>query len=183
MGEEKVVKMETVKVYHKTKMGSYTTMEEREVVPPVPPPEKPIRVGGRGRKVPMHVQQGVVADRSAGLKEREVAEKWGIGIRAVSRVWSRFNKTLAKVENQELLKDGKEVMHIRFRKKPVSAVEDALDCRDNLYKRGDLGEKILVGTGDLRSGGVVVNNFNIVAQTPAEWRSRYIGIEDGEEKE
>ena len=128
--------------------------------------------------IPLHIEQGIIADRTVGIMPvKEIAEKHGVSTRTVNRVWCRFRDTVEKTTGL----DSREEMHRRFRRKATVAVEAGLDSKKNPYARGNLGVKVLEGTGDLKTNEVVINNFNLVQQTPAHLRERYLGIEEEHE--
>lgn len=57
--------------------------------------------------------------------------------------------------------------------KAVHAVNAGLDCKDDPYKRGELGNKVLIGLGEFKSGQDV--NVGVqIANCPPELLSRLI---------
>lgn len=156
------------------KEGSYTEPAPEGYVPPKTAKQKK-SPGGRPR-TPVHIQQAVMADRAIGLGRDVIAEKYGLSARTVDRMWQAFKK--AKVATDPELSDSKEVIFRKFRRKAVKAIDAGLDSNKDPYRRAGIGVKVMEGIGDFKSNEVVINNFNLVAQTPAQFHERYLGIED-----
>lgn len=53
-----------------------------------------------------------------------------------------------------------------LRKKAVTALSSGLDCNDDPYKRGELGNKALIGLGEFRGEGANVNIATFISSAP-----------------
>lgn len=161
------------------KMGHYfIEVPDTEAQVVNPPKEKP-KAGGRPN-TPVHIQQAILADRAIGLSRDVCAEKYGVHVRTVDRIFKAFKA--AKEKTNPELGESKEVIVNQFRRKAVKAVNAGLDCTKDAYRRAGIGVKVMEGIGDFKSNEVTINNFNLVANTPAEMRARYLGIEDKPEE-
>ena len=144
---------------------------------PLPPPEP--KVKKKYHHTSVDVQKAIILDRSAGLADHQCAKKYGVSVATVNRCWSRFAKS-AKAE-RHLAEEPIGVFHSRIRRKAIDAVESGLDHKADPYKRADVGVKVMKGIGEFDNDKTVINNFNIVAQTPAHLRERYLSNDDQEE--
>src|SRR5678815_5712261 len=95
----------------------------------------------------------------------QVAREFGLHVNTVYRLV----KAVKRVEKSGLSSDWK----AGVKEKAVSAVTQGLDCKDDPYKRGELGNKVLVGLGEFKSGQDVNVGIQVNA-CPPELLSRLI---------
>lgn len=105
----------------------------------------------------------------AGTSYSEIGKRIGRSYQKVKTVIeeAKLVSLRAGLNWRELMKD-----------KAVSAVNDALDAKDDLYKRGSLGIQTLKGLGEFEadSGG---NLTQIINSIPPDMRDRYLSSDEG----
>jgi DNA-binding CsgD family transcriptional regulator len=112
--------------------------------------------------------------KSQGHKIKDIAAHFGIGARGVSHHIAALKrkagyKDAAHTEKLEL-PNPKQIVQ----KKAYQAVEAGLDCVDDPYKRGNLGVRVLQGTGEFQPDGGGVNVLTLINTMPPEYRERYL---------
>jgi hypothetical protein len=118
--------------------------------------------------LPVKVKQSICADRVAGLRVQEIAEKHRLHRVTVSRVLSRFRRE----SPDSILADPEGNYRERLKGKSIKALDAALDCDQDNYKRGGIAIQVMKGIGEFQAEqptqGVVV-----YLQVPEAWRDRY----------
>ena len=99
----------------------------------------------------------------------------------VASIARKLNRTprpifrFLKIQRDLAAKAG--VLDVDFREtmkvKAVEAVNDGLDCKDDPYKRGNLGKGVLVGL-QVFAPDSQLNINQLISTIPPEWKDRYI---------
>lgn len=104
-----------------------------------------------------------------GSTPAEIALKLGRALGTIQRTIA-----FAEAEAKKVGIDWKSVM----KDKAVVAVNDALDAKEDLYKRGTLGMQALKGLGELENDGGAGNLTAIFNSVPPDMRDRYLTTDD-----
>ena len=127
-------------------------------------------------KIPIRLsetqKQAAIAAVASGLSQTQVAKQFGLHVNTVNR-WMQAVK---KVADSGLPSDWRSTMRL----KAVDAVTQGLDCKDDPYKRGELGNKALIGLGEFKAGDQVSVNVlvNQISGLPEDWQNRYLAADD-----
>ncbi len=141
------------------------------------PKYQPLR---RYMKVSDQMEKAIIVAISAdGLKQKEAAEKYGVPLRTVARIWGKFRKTVTPIMEQ-VARESRIEFAGRIVGKARDAIEGGLDAKEDPYKRAGVGIKVMEGIGEFQAPVQV--GVALIGMTPVEMRARYIGI-DTEEKE
>lgn len=103
-----------------------------------------------------------------GMTPVEIAVKFGRKVETIKRHLAE-----AEVEAKKVGINWKEIM----RDKAIPAVNDALDCKDDIYKRGVLGKDVLKGLGHFEQDGNLTVNA-VIDSIPPAMRARYMELGD-----
>jgi hypothetical protein len=95
-------------------------------------------------------KQAIVADRIAGVPTQDVARKYNVHINTVCRLVREFKAKAPQTEWAQSFEGWRD----RMADKAVTAVEDALEHRGDVYKAGNLGATVLKGLGHLAPDNV-----------------------------
>lgn len=133
--------------------------EATELTSPQTSPRKHAQPISEATKRQMVARYAVCANMS------QVAREFGCHLNTVYRLV----RDVKRSEKSGLSADWKQDTKI----KAALAVNAGLDCRDDPYKRGELGNKVLIGLGEFKSG-VDVNVGVQVNQCPPELLARLI---------
>lgn len=136
---------------------------------------------GRG-PIPPEIRKAIIMDRAKGIPSKIIAAKYDVGVGSVRSIWKEFAGTIGTRASDE---DDPVRFKSKIRKKAIDAIENGLECDRDPYRRAGVGIKVMEGIGEFKgdqgkNGDVSFNIF--VAGVPAEWRERYLGIKDRENK-
>ena len=109
--------------------------------------------------VSVETKKAILAMRSKGFTNAQIAERVGIHEVTVSRICSSLRKqadakkpqVMAKATPEDELKDWRD----RIKKKSIKALENGLDCADDPYRQGALGRDALKGLGEFNNDSVL----------------------------
>ena len=123
----------------------------------------------RSRHVPERTKQAVIAAYAVNGSIIETATKFGIHRHTVRRILLAVRSDTRTGLSSE--------WRATTRKHAINAVDAGLTCPDDPYKRGALGNQVLIGLGEFKSGpdikiGVQIN------ECPPELRSRLVTLDD-----
>lgn len=117
------------------------------------------------------IDEALTSDRS----HAEIAVKYQVSVGSVNNIVGKFKREASKA--RALSEESAETFHKKIRHKAIKAVVAGLDCNKDPYRRAAVGVKVMEGIGEFKRDGMQINNFNIVASTPAQFRDRYLGLE------
>src|SRR2546428_7533175 len=96
------------------------------------------------RRLTQQEKRAIIADRLAGLSNREIAGKFGRGLhpQTVSKLFSQFRR---ETPDAEVSKGVAPNYRTRLKEKGIVAIEAGLDDPKDSYKRAGVGVKVLHG--------------------------------------
>jgi hypothetical protein len=96
--------------------------------------------------LPVKIKQAICADAVAGLRIKEIAQKHGCHRVTVSKVLARFRKEVP----DSILADPEMNYRARLKGKSIKALDSALDCDLDAYKRGGIALQVMKGIGEFQ---------------------------------
>jgi hypothetical protein len=119
------------------------------------------------RTIPAKIQQAVIADRASGLSTIEIGKKYELHRVTVSRICSGFKKS---VPNSELAAPAEDY-RTRLKVKSIKALDAALDCGQDNYKRGGIAIQVMKGIGEFQEVSFI--GVQVGLAEPSTWRTTY----------
>ena len=101
--------------------------------------------------LPVKIKQAICADAVAGLRIKEIAQKHGCHRVTVSKVLARFRKEVP----DSILANPEMNYRARLKGKSIKALDSALDCDLDAYKRGGIALQVMKGIGEFEKDTAV----------------------------
>lgn len=120
---------------------------------------------GPGKRLPESTRHAIVARFTVNGSILQTANEFGVHRNTVQRLVN----SVRNVPNSPL---NAVEWKAETKARAISAVNAGLDCKDDPYKRGELGNKVLVGLGEFK--GQDVNIGVNIANCPPELMARLI---------
>lgn len=133
--------------------------------------------------IPPATRRAMIVEKANGDSDQIIALRYDVDEASVRKVWRDWVN--ATIDVRRLGDENPEIFKAKIRKKAVNAIENGLDCDRDPYRQGALGVQVMKGIGEFKGdeGNSHVKVNVLIGAVPAEWKDRYVRIDNSEQQQ